>query len=49
MTEAEIREEYPGIGREDIQACLLFATGALKDMDFMPCSGIAGPPASRKL
>jgi uncharacterized protein (DUF433 family) len=36
MTEAEIREEYPGISKEDIQACLLFATKALKDTDFMP-------------
>jgi len=36
MTEAEVREEYPGTSKEDIQACLLFATKALKDTDFMP-------------
>jgi uncharacterized protein (DUF433 family) len=36
MTEEEMREEYPGISKEDIQACLLFATKALKDTDFMP-------------
>ena len=35
-TEKQIREEYPNIGREDIRACLLFATKALKDTDFMP-------------
>jgi uncharacterized protein (DUF433 family) len=36
MTEEQIREEYPGLSKEDIQACLLFATKALKDTDFMP-------------
>jgi uncharacterized protein (DUF433 family) len=36
MTAEEIRREYPGRGKEDIQACLLFATKALKDTDFMP-------------
>jgi uncharacterized protein (DUF433 family) len=36
LTEEEIREEYPGISKEDIRACLLFATKALKDTDFMP-------------
>jgi uncharacterized protein (DUF433 family) len=36
MTAEEIRREYPGLGKEDIQACLLFATKALKDTDFMP-------------
>jgi uncharacterized protein (DUF433 family) len=36
MTEAEIREEYSGLSKEDIQACLLFATKTLKDTDFMP-------------
>jgi uncharacterized protein (DUF433 family) len=36
MTEEEMREEYPGLSKEDIQACLLFATKALKDTDFMP-------------
>jgi uncharacterized protein (DUF433 family) len=36
MTEDEIRAEYPGLSKEDIQACLLFATKALKDTDFVP-------------
>ena len=36
MTEEEIRQEYPGLSKEDIQACLLFATRALRDTDFMP-------------
>jgi uncharacterized protein (DUF433 family) len=36
MTEEEIRQEYAGLAKEDIQACLLFATKALKDTDFMP-------------
>ncbi|MCU0914341.1 MAG: DUF433 domain-containing protein [Planctomycetes bacterium] len=36
MTQEQIREEYPGLSKEDIQACLLFATKALKDTDFMP-------------
>ena len=36
MTEEGIRKEYPGLSKEDIQACLLFATKALKDTDFMP-------------
>lgn len=36
MTEEEMREEYPGLSKEDIRACLLFATKALKDTDFMP-------------
>ncbi len=35
-SEQEIREEYVGLTHEDIQACLLFATKALKDTDFMP-------------
>ena len=33
---AEICQEYSGTTREDIQACLLFATKTLKDTDFMP-------------
>jgi uncharacterized protein (DUF433 family) len=36
MTEDEILAEYPGLSKEDIQACLLFATRTLKDTDFMP-------------
>ncbi len=36
VTVAEILEEYKGITTEDIQACLLFATKSLENMDFMP-------------
>lgn len=39
MSEQEIRAEYADLGREDIQACLLFATRAMKDTDFMPLAG----------
>lgn len=35
-TEREILEEYKGLREEDIRACFLFATKALKDTDFMP-------------
>ena len=35
-TEREILEEYKGLTEEDIRACFLFATKALKDTDFMP-------------
>jgi uncharacterized protein (DUF433 family) len=35
-TEQEIVEEYKGLTEEDIRACFLFATKALKDTDFMP-------------
>jgi uncharacterized protein (DUF433 family) len=35
-TEKEILEEYDGLVREDIQACLLFATKSLEDTVFMP-------------
>lgn len=34
--ENEICEEYTGITKEDIQACLLFATKTLQETDFMP-------------
>ncbi|MBW1715028.1 MAG: DUF433 domain-containing protein [Deltaproteobacteria bacterium] len=34
--EKEILEEYKGLTEEDIRACFLFATKALKDTDFMP-------------
>ena len=37
-TEAEVLKEYQGLSREDIQACLLFATKTLQDTDFMPFS-----------
>jgi uncharacterized protein (DUF433 family) len=32
----EILQEYPGLEREDIQACLLFATKSLESTVFMP-------------
>jgi uncharacterized protein (DUF433 family) len=32
----EIMEEYEGVTREDIQACLLFATKALEEMPYLP-------------
>ena len=35
-TEQEILAEYKGLKDEDIRACFLFATKALKDTDFMP-------------
>ena len=35
-TEREILEEYEGLTKEDIQACLLFATRALESTLFMP-------------
>jgi len=35
-TEKEILEEYKGLTEEDIRACFLFATKALKEPDFMP-------------
>jgi uncharacterized protein (DUF433 family) len=35
-TEAEIFQEYQGLTREDIQACLLFASKSLDSTLFMP-------------
>ncbi len=32
----EILEEYKGLEKEDIEACLLFASEALEDTAFMP-------------
>ena len=32
----EILDEYEGLAQADIQACLLFATRALEDTEFMP-------------
>ena len=32
----EILEEYTGLTKEDIQACLLFATRSLENVAFMP-------------
>ena len=37
-TVAEVLEEYKGLTREDIQACILFATKSLQDTTFMPLS-----------
>lgn len=34
--EKEIFDEYEGLTEEDIRACFLFATKALKNTDFMP-------------
>lgn len=36
MTEGEILDEYEGQPREDLRACLLFATRALEDTTFVP-------------
>ena len=35
-TSEEIIEEYQGLKSEDVQACLLFATRSLSDIDFVP-------------
>ena len=35
-TEKEVLDEYEGLNEEDIRACFLFATKALKNTDFMP-------------
>ena len=35
-TFAEILEEYEGLTKDDIQACLLFATRSLENTAFMP-------------
>lgn len=35
-TTEEILAEYKGLAREDIQACILFATRSLGDTTFMP-------------
>lgn len=40
-TIAEILEEYEGLTREDIQACLLFATKSLESTIFMPLAEAA--------
>lgn len=37
----EILEEYKGLTREDIKACLLFATESLEDTTFMPLTAEA--------
>lgn len=38
ITFEEIVLEYEGITREDILACLLFATRSIQNTDFMPLS-----------
>ncbi|MBM4037895.1 MAG: DUF433 domain-containing protein [Planctomycetes bacterium] len=35
-TADQIIAEYDGLAREDIQACILFATRSLEDTTFMP-------------
>ena len=35
-TTEEVLEEYQGLKPEDIQACFLFASSSLSDIDFMP-------------
>ena len=35
-TAEEILDEYDGLSIEDLQACLLFASRALADTEFMP-------------
>lgn len=35
-SEADILEEYEGLTKEDIRACLLFATQSLKETVFLP-------------
>ncbi|MFA4956870.1 MAG: DUF433 domain-containing protein [Candidatus Methanoperedens sp.] len=37
----EILSEYKGLNREDIQACLLFATESLANTTFMPLTAEA--------
>ena len=37
----DIIEEYKGLTREDIQACLLFATESLENTTFMPLTAEA--------
>ena len=40
-SEDEILEEYKGLTKEDIKACLLFATEYLNDTTFMPLTAEA--------
>lgn len=35
-TSAEILAEYEGLTAEDLQACFLFATKSLREIEFMP-------------
>jgi uncharacterized protein (DUF433 family) len=34
----DVLAEYPGLVKQDIQACLLFASRSLQNVDFMPLS-----------
>lgn len=40
-TVEEIVEEYEGVTREDVSACLLFASEALADTSFVPLASSA--------
>ncbi len=40
-TEEDILNEYDGLTKDDIHACLLFATKSLEDVSFMPKTGEA--------
>lgn len=42
MTEDEILNEYEGVTKEDIKACLIFATEILEDSTFMPLASEVG-------
>jgi uncharacterized protein (DUF433 family) len=35
-TPEDIIQEYKGLAREDVQACLLFAAQSIENVDFMP-------------
>ena len=37
-TAEDILTDFPGLDKEDIQACLLFASRSLQNVDFMPLS-----------
>jgi uncharacterized protein (DUF433 family) len=39
LTIEEITGEYNGLSKEDIQACLLFATKSLENSTFLPLAG----------
>lgn len=39
-TEEEIMDEYDGLTREDIQACLLFGARSLSESSFMPLAAV---------
>ena len=43
-TTEEILEEYQGLKPEDIQACFLFATKSVGDINFMPLTVETAPP-----